>query len=77
MRSHGWFSNCIKMIRRKLSTLTGALLESALHLYRDRSDKAWGLVDCVSFFLMQELGLTEAFTADRHFEQAGYVRLLK
>jgi predicted nucleic acid-binding protein len=30
-----------------------------------------------SFVVMQERGLTEALTADRHFEQAGFTILLQ
>ena len=54
----------------------GELFE-ALELYTERSDKSWGLVDCVSFVVMHRLGIAEAFTADRHFEQAGFVALLR
>jgi len=54
----------------------GELFE-ALELYAERSDKTWGLVDCVSFVVMQRMGIAEAFTADRHFEQAGFVALLR
>ena len=46
-------------------------------LLADRLDKQWSLVDAVSFVVMQERGMTEALTADRHFEQAGFIRLLK
>jgi uncharacterized protein len=46
-------------------------------LYQERSDKAWGLVDCVSFSVMDRLGIVDAFTADHHFQQAGYNCLLK
>ena len=42
-----------------------------------RGDKAWSLVDCSSFLLMQEEGIADALTTDHHFEQAGFVRLLK
>ena len=52
------------------------LLTRALQLYRDRSDKAWGLTDCISFVVMQEQGLMDAVTADEHFLQAGYRALL-
>ncbi len=45
-------------------------------LHRERSDKTWSLVDCISFVVMQDLRLTEALTADHHFEQAGFVKLL-
>lgn len=56
--------------------LTDELYHEAFQLYRERSDKEWGLVDCVSFVIMQERGLTEALTPDRHFEQAGFHALL-
>jgi predicted nucleic acid-binding protein len=34
-------------------------------------------VDCVSFVLMEQRGAADALTTDHHFEQAGFVRLLK
>ncbi len=46
-------------------------------LLTQRQDKAWSLVDCSSFVVMNEQGLTDALTSDHHFEQAGFVRLLK
>lgn len=46
-------------------------------LLKNRLDKHWSLVDCVSFVLMKRRGILEAMTADHHFEQAGFVRLLK
>lgn len=56
--------------------LSAELYEAGWQLYAARSDKDWGLVDCISFVLMQERGLSEALTADRHFAQAGYMKLL-
>ncbi len=50
---------------------------SALALLRSRLDKIYSLCDAVSFLLMRKLGITEALTTDRHFEQEGFVRLLK
>lgn len=41
------------------------------------SDKAWSFTDCISFLVMQSLGLTAALTSDRHFAQAGFQVLLK
>jgi predicted nucleic acid-binding protein len=56
----------------------GAVEEKAAwQLWRSRTDKEWTLVDCTSFILMHGRGLLEAITADHHFEQAGFVRLLK
>jgi predicted nucleic acid-binding protein len=46
-------------------------------LYAARSDKGWSLTDCISFVVMTEHCLNEALTADHHFEQAGFVALLK
>jgi len=53
------------------------LFEHGLDLFGNRPDKSWSLTDCISFVVMQAHGLTEALTADHHFEQAGFVRLLK
>ena len=57
--------------------LTPALYEQAVNLYAARPDKAWSLTDCLSFVVMQREVLTEALTGDHHFEQAGFVALLK
>jgi uncharacterized protein len=46
-------------------------------LLEDRRDKAWSLVDCSSFAIMQQLNINQTLTSDRHFEQAGFIRLLK
>jgi predicted nucleic acid-binding protein len=48
------------------------LFAQALSLFRERSDKEWGLTDCSSFAIMQELELDVALTADHHFQQAGF-----
>jgi uncharacterized protein len=53
------------------------LYQEGVKLYASRSDKEWSLTDCISFVIMERLGLAEALTADHHFQQAGFVRLLK
>ncbi len=53
------------------------LYELGLALYRDRPDKDWSLTDCISFVVMQQRGMTEALTGDRHFEQAGFTAMLR
>lgn len=45
-------------------------------LYGNRLDKDWGIIDCISFVIMQERKLTDALTGDHHFEQAGFNVLL-
>ena len=52
------------------------LFHDALDLYKRAGDKLWGLVDCASFEVMRQADMMDAFTADRHFEQAGFRRLL-
>jgi predicted nucleic acid-binding protein len=49
---------------------------AGLELYAQRRDKEWSLTDCISFVVMKQRGLTEALTADHHFEQAGFRALL-
>lgn len=50
---------------------------AAFQLFRTRPDKQWSLVDCASFVVMQQRGISESLTTDHHFEQAGFVPLLK
>jgi len=45
-------------------------------LYRQRPDKGWGLTDCLSFVVMNDMGLQDALTADDHFRQAGFRAVL-
>ena len=52
------------------------LLSRALSDYAKFADESWGLVDCASFLVMRERGITDAFTSDRDFEQAGVRCLL-
>ena len=49
----------------------------SLALYKARPDKGYSLTDCSSMLLMRERRLSEALTADRHFEQEGFVALLR
>lgn len=51
--------------------------EQAWTLLKTRADKDWSLVDCASFVVMRHRGISEALTTDRHFEQAGFRRLLQ
>jgi predicted nucleic acid-binding protein len=53
------------------------LVARGMKLYSDRLDKEWSLIDCISFVVMKEMGITDALTADHHFEQAGFVALLR
>ena len=52
------------------------LVQQGIELFSHRPDKDWSLTDCISFVVTQDHGITEALTADRHFEQVGFVPLL-
>ena len=53
------------------------LFDAGIKLFADRADKEWSLTDCISFVVMNREGITEALTGDHHFEQAGFIALLK
>ena len=61
----------------RIEPCTDQLLHEGIDLYHRRADKDWSLTDCISFVVMQRQGITEALTGDKHFEQAGFVALLK
>jgi uncharacterized protein len=54
-----------------------ALHRRAMRLLEARLDKSYSLCDAVSFELMRQSGETDALTTDHHFEQEGFVRLLR
>ena len=56
---------------------TSIQFREAFELYAGRADKEWSLTDCASFNLMRERGVSEALAHDHHFEQAGFVALLR
>jgi predicted nucleic acid-binding protein len=53
------------------------LFRQGLALFKNRPDKEWSLVDCISFVVMKQRRLKEALTTDRHFVQAGFRALLR
>lgn len=50
---------------------------AAAAIFRKHGDKEWSFTDCVSFAIMRELRVRDAFTTDHHFRQAGFVPILK
>ncbi len=56
----------------QIVNLNPELFRRAFELYRSHLDKAWGLIDCISFIVMRDLNLSKALTTDQHFKQAGF-----
>ena len=52
------------------------LLASAKQLIRRQAEQGYSFVDCLSFCVMKERGISQALTADAHFQKAGFSALL-
>ncbi len=61
----------------QIVTAEDSLFQAGLSLYKSRPDKEWSLTDYISFVVMRREGISEALTGDHHFEQAGFIALLK
>lgn len=57
--------------------LSKELYSRALLLFSERTDKEWGLTDCVAIVVMQDRSIRAALTTDDHFRQAGFQVLLQ
>ncbi len=60
-----------------ITPLTEDLARLGWAMFRQRPDKEWSWTDCISFVVMEERRLRQALTTDEHFQQAGFVALLK
>jgi predicted nucleic acid-binding protein len=52
------------------------LMQQGFELFKNRMDKEWSLTDCISFIVMKKKGINKAITSDKHFEQAGFEKLM-
>ncbi|MCU0239182.1 MAG: type II toxin-antitoxin system VapC family toxin [Pyrinomonadaceae bacterium] len=68
--------NIEKSERIEVVSISTELYQSGWKLFAERLDKDWGIVDCISFVVMKEFGIAKALTTDKHFEQAGFIKLL-
>lgn len=57
--------------------ITPELFTQAFTIYKTHKDKTWGLVDCISFAVMNQAKITQAFTFEQHFIQAGFQALMR
>ena len=66
----------LKVSRLRLIWVDMRIHNAAMDLLSDRLDKTYSLCDAVSFIVMREHNFLAALTTDKHFEQAGFIRLL-
>ena len=51
-----------------------ALFDAGWAYLQRHQDKKYSLTDCISFIVMQQLGIQRAFAFDQHFVQAGFAK---
>lgn len=64
---------------RRIETLwvNQSIHRSGMDRLARRLDKTYSLCDAVSFVAMEAQDIAEVLTTDHHFEQEGFIRLLK
>lgn len=77
--SRGRHAKAVEVVDRLLASPSVQLVHvnedlfgAAWGYFRERKDKRFSLTDCVSFVLMQQLGIETALAFDAHFVQAGF-----
>jgi uncharacterized protein len=82
--SRKYKANCIQAIEDFFAStevtvvrLDQTLFDKAFDLYKSHTDKTYGMVDCISFVVMNDHGISDALTNDRHFVQAGFRALMR
>lgn len=56
--------------------ITESDLRFAWETFERFADKDWSLTDCTSKIVIQQLGISQAFAFDHHFEQFGVVQVV-
>lgn len=72
-----FIQQCYQTNNISIVNITPQLFQQGLNLYESRQDQTWGLVDCLSFIVMENNKLIDALTSDIHFIQAGFRALLR
>lgn len=68
-------NNLLRTSAIRLIHVDVGLFYEGWHYFEQHADKRFSLTDCISFVLMKRLEIIEALTFDRHFGQAGFVKL--
>lgn len=76
-RTSGLLRRAIERFEVEVVHINESLLERGWQLFDARRDKEWSLTECLSFVVMREFDISDAFAHDHHFEQAGFRALLR
>lgn len=68
-------NNLLTASNIKLIHVDQELFYEGWEFFEQHSDKTFSLTDCISFVLMNKLEIAKALTFDKHFTQAGFVKL--
>lgn len=68
-------NNLLNASAIRMTHVDEALFDEGWQYFQQHEDKTYSLTDCISFVLMTRLEIVEALTFDKHFEQAGFVKL--
>jgi predicted nucleic acid-binding protein len=75
-RDRGLFAKLLEFMdadnRIQVVAVSDIAFKLGVAKFLGRSDKSWSLIDCISFDVMENQGITEALAGDHHFSQAGY-----
>lgn len=55
--------------------LDPAQFQEAVKLLGESEERRWSFTDCTSFTIMRQLGIKNAFTFDKNYEEAGFTKL--
>jgi predicted nucleic acid-binding protein len=68
-------ADLLSATRIRLVHVDEDLFSQGWEYFKQHQDKTFSLTDCISFVLMERLGIIEALTFDKHFVQAGFTKL--
>jgi uncharacterized protein len=60
----------------RIEWVTEEDISAAWEVFHRFRDKDWSFTDCVSYVVMQRMGITKAFAFDLHFRQFGTVTVV-
>jgi len=60
----------------RIAWVTEADVRGAFAVFQKFADKEWSFTDCVSYVVMERLGISKAFAFDHHFRQFGTVEVV-